>query len=277
MRQGFREGLRRRRVRLLAGGLVVGGMVGGVGVAGAAQQAAEEPVAVQSSNTFDPTPVEVATGDTVVWDWAPAAGIAHNVRGTAGAPEDPNWVNSNSGFLTSGQYRYTFTQPGTYAYVCDAHAGMTGSVEVEGEPVEPTPTPSPTVAPTVTPPAPTPGPSGSPPPPAHDPTRTPPPSGTAGADRTAPAVTALRAVTARRGAKLTFKLNEPATVTLRFSKRGSRKVARTVRLQARPGTRTVSGRGAGLRRGRYSVAVQARDASGNTTAALRTQLRVKRK
>jgi hypothetical protein len=76
---------------------------------------------------------------------------------------------------------------------------------------------------------------------------------------------------------VTFKLSEPATVTLRFKNRRTSKVVRTVRMQARPGTRTVTVHSARLKRGRYTVELQARDATGNTSSALRSNLRIRRK
>ena len=119
------------------------------------------------------------------------------------------------------------------------------------------------------------GPSGTTPP-VDDHTSTPPPAGAARADRVAPALSSLKLKALRRGARVTFKLSEPATVTLRFKQRGSSKVVRTVRLQARPGARTVDVRSARLKRGRYTVELQARDAAGNGSPQLRSSLRITR-
>jgi plastocyanin len=280
MRQRLRQGISRRGVRLAGALLVVGGMLGTMGVAGAAQLAAEKTIDATAANQFVPGSVDIATGDTVVWNFT---GGTHNVNGTSGPAEDPDWPNVNSGFKSSGEYRYTFTQPGTYTFVCDAHPGMGGAVTATGAPVTPTPTPSATPTPTTTPtpqptatPTATPGPSGTTPP-VDDHTTTPAPVNISSADSTAPALSGLQLKALRRGARVTFKLSEPATVTLRFKKRGTSKVVRTVRLQARPGTRTVTVHSARLKRGRYTVELLARDATGNTSSPLRSNLRIRRK
>jgi plastocyanin len=272
--------LERRGVYVAVGTLAACGALAGVGAAGAAQQADDATISATSANQFVPGSVDIATGESVTWAFT---GGTHNVNGTTGPAEDADWPEVNSGFHSSGEFRYTFNQPGTYAFVCDAHAGMGGTVNVTGPAVTPTPTASPTVAPTTSPtpqptatPTPTPSPSGTAPP-VDDHTTAPAPVNIASADHTAPAVSGLHLKALRRGARVTFKLSEPATVTLRFKKRGTSKVVRTVRLQARPGTRTVTVHSARLKRGRYTVELQARDASGKTSTALRSDLRIRRK
>jgi plastocyanin len=270
---------RRRGVYTAVGMLAACGALAGVGAAGAAQ---EPTIEATGANAFSPQSVDITTGESVVWHFA---GGTHNVNSSSGPAEDPQWPKENSGFRSPGDpdYRYTFNNPGAYAFVCDAHAGMGGTVNVTGPAVTPTPTASPTVAPTTSPTpqptataTPTPSPSGTTPP-VDDHTTTPAPVNIASADSTAPALSALRLKALRRGARVTFKLSEPATVTLRFKKRGTSKVVRTVRLQARPGTRTVTVHSARLKRGRYTVELQARDATGNTSSALRSNLRIRRK
>jgi hypothetical protein len=49
-----------------------------------------------------------------------------------------------------------------------------------------------------------------------------------------------------------------------------------VRVQARPGTRTIRGRAARLERGRYTVQLRARDAMGNRSSLGRDSFRVRR-
>jgi plastocyanin len=279
---------RRRGVYAAVGMLAACGALAGVGAAGAAQQATDVTIGIAPGNKFDPndpTVVPIATGDTIVWNFDASAGVSHNVKATGGPPEDADWATFVTTFRSSGEVRRTFTQPGTYTFLCQAHTGMSGTIEVTGPAVTPTPTPTPTGTPTTTPtpqptatptPTPTPGPSGTTPP-MDDHTTTPAPVNIASADSTAPALSALRLKALRRGARVTFKLSEPATVTLRFKKRGTSKVVRTVRLQARPGTRTLSVHSARLKRGRYTVELQARDATGNTSSALRSNLRIRRK
>jgi plastocyanin len=283
MRQRLRQGISRRGVRVAAALLVVGGMVATMGVAGASQRAAaDETIATDTGTAFIPPDVAISTGDTVTWNF-PAPGV-HNAASSNDVPADPNWKDFRTSDAPSrGTYSYTFTQPGSYTYLCEVHGGMSGTITVTGTPVTPTPTPSatptttPTSTPTTTPtPTPTPGPSGTTPP-VDDHTTTPAPVNIASADSAAPALSGLHLKAVRRGARVTFKLSEPATVTLRFKKRGSSKVVHTERLQARPGTRTVTVKSARLKRGRYTVELQARDATGNTTSALRSNLRIRRK
>jgi hypothetical protein len=197
------------------------------------------------------------------------------VKGTTGPAEDPGWAAFASPISAAVTQSYTFNYPGSYVFVCQVHQGMNGTVTVTGDPVEPTPTPTPPVQ-TPTPPAQTPtpaptvGPSGTPPS-----GTIPAPSGGA-ADTAAPALTALRVRPARHGAKVTFRLSETSTVVVRVKKRGARHALRTFRLQARAGTRTITLRSARLKRGRYTVELQARDARGNTSSLARGSVRVQR-
>ncbi len=287
MRHRLRHGKRRRGTYAAAATLVACGLVAGVGAAGAAQQAADTPVAVVDTR-YEPADVSIDTGDTVTWNTTSQA--VHNVEGEnytgpGGAAVAQAWNDYKTPLVSSGSQSYTFVQPGTYTYYCLVHPEqMRGTIEVTGDPVEPTPTPSatptttPSATPTTTPsatPTATPGASGSPPP--ADGRVTPAPAGIAATDRTAPALSGLSLTAIRRGARVRFKLSEPATVTLTVKKRGTSKVVRSMRLQARPGTRTVTVRSARLKRGRYTVELRARDATGNSSSLLRSDLRIRRK
>ena len=279
MGQRVRQGVGRRAVRVLAGGLAVGGLVVGAAVAGAAQQAAGPTITTtESGPAFVPATAAAKTGDTVTWSFPATVGI-HNAMSSNEVAEDPAWAGFTTGEVPSrGTYTYTFTKPGTYEYLCQVHQNMTGTISVTGAPVEPTPTPSPTVPPAETPvptpvPTATPGPSGSTPPPRSD--ETPAPGGAA-REAQAPAISGLRLKGVRRGARVTLRLSETATVTLRFKRRGSGTVVRTVRVQLRAGTRTLTVHGARLRRGRYTVELVARDGAGNTAPAVRAALRIAR-
>ena len=279
----MRVGLRHKRRSRVAGAAGILAACGAVAVTGAAdaQNAADFPVAVLDSNTFSPTPAKVPTGTKVVWDWS-AANVAHNVNSTEGPAEDTAWVATNSGFKTKSDpdpsWSYTFTKPGVYKYVCNAHAGMAGQVEVTGDPVEPTPTASPTVTATATATA-TATPSATATPTAtatpDDHTSTPPPGAVTASDASAPVVSRIRPSGKRGVVKVRLTLSETSTVTLRVKK--GRKVVRTARLQVRAGARTVKVRSAKFKRGRYTVELQARDAAGNTTKLLTAKLRIKRK
>src|SRR6478609_9038254 len=140
------------RLRAAMGLLAVGAVVGYVGVAGAAERraAANAEIKTTTSNTWSPPTASIATGETVTWNFDGSTS-SHNMKGETGPSEDPNWPNENSGFKNSGTYSYTFNQPGTYTFICQAHpATMTGSVTVTGAPATPTATPSATATATAT-------------------------------------------------------------------------------------------------------------------------------
>jgi plastocyanin len=75
---------------------------------------------------FSPATVNLSVGDTVRWNFSRAPdGTGHSVRftGSSGVPADiPT--------QTAGSIRRVFTARGTFAYVCDVHPGMNGSVVV---------------------------------------------------------------------------------------------------------------------------------------------------
>ena len=69
--------------------------------------------------SFNPTTLEIKTGDTVVWKNLDSA---------------PHIVVENNGKFTSptlGQFSYTFTTAGTYDYHCQIHPSMTGQIIVK--------------------------------------------------------------------------------------------------------------------------------------------------
>ncbi len=252
-------------VRAAAGVLIVGAIVGTVGVAAAAgQQQAGATIATTQQNRWAPAEVEVKTGETVTWNFDGST-ADHNVKGEEGPDEDTLWPTRDSGFKRAGTYTYTFNVAGDYKFLCTAHPGMEGTVKVSGAPVAPTPVPTEDA-----PVTPQPGQPGAAPTP--DTRRTPAPQGTARADATAPTVSKLSLKAVKRGARVSFALSEPASVTIR-AKKGKRTV-NTVRLAARQGARAVTLRR--LARGRYSVEVEARDARGNKAPLQRKTVRVKR-
>ncbi len=91
--------------------------------------------------TFEPAAITVRVGDKV--EWRNRSPITHTVtadpRITADASnvELPEGASPfNSAAIPAGQvFRYTFTVPGTYRYVCLPHEGqkMFGTVVVEPE------------------------------------------------------------------------------------------------------------------------------------------------
>jgi hypothetical protein len=89
---------------------------------------------------FAPASLTVHVGDTVTWtnrDQAP-----HDVTTTAGP------VSVHSPTLTTGQsWTYTFTQPGSYAYICSIHPDMKAQITVlAAATTAPPPRPAPTTA-----------------------------------------------------------------------------------------------------------------------------------
>ena len=87
-------------------------------------------VQVLPNNTFAPATVTIPPGQSVTWEWAEGSGL-HNV-----VPD--NVEPASSGPLAEGPktYTFTFTEPGTYRYHCQAHGsfggiGMSGIVVVQ--------------------------------------------------------------------------------------------------------------------------------------------------
>ncbi len=76
-------------------------------------------------NAFTPASKTVSTGSTVVW--TNTGVVPHTVTSSSGG--------FDSGFLFTGDtYRRTFSNPGTYDYVCTIHPGMSGTITVTGAP-----------------------------------------------------------------------------------------------------------------------------------------------
>lgn len=80
------------------------------------------PVVKMIDTTYEPETLTVKVGDTVTWVNEDSAG--HNA-----VAEDDSWGTDLFGEGGSGSV--TFDTPGTYPYVCTAHAGMTGTIIVE--------------------------------------------------------------------------------------------------------------------------------------------------
>lgn len=95
---------------------------GARGGALALQAAASADVTIGITNFAfgDGNPVTVAVGTTVTW-------VNHDV-----APHTVTGGPLDSGMMMHGDtYSYTFSQPGTYAYVCVYHPAMTHTIIVE--------------------------------------------------------------------------------------------------------------------------------------------------
>ena len=79
-------------------------------------------------NAFGPTSVKISNGGTVTWEWSASNTMQHNVR----------WASAPGAFppasptqATGQPFEVTFTQVGTYQFVCTLHTGMEGAVFVE--------------------------------------------------------------------------------------------------------------------------------------------------
>jgi len=95
-------------------------------------------------------------------------------------------------------------------------------------------------------------------------------------DGAAPRLRALKLTRLGRGLRLRFTLSEPAKVKIVVRRRGARRPVKVVTVQARAGTRTLRLRLAGLRAGRYTLEVRARDAAGNAAVPQRLRIRLRR-
>ena len=262
---------------------VVSCVVAGVSVAAAAEPLADQRVKAQASS-WDKPAVAIQTGEKVTWDLSSGDQLFHNVKGTPN-PADPAWGAFSVPPAREGEATFTFTQPGSFEFVCEVHPGtMRGVVTVTGSPATPTATPSTTATATATSTAtatatatatstPRPQPTTGPGTTTEDRT-TPAPTRSSAADATKPTISAVKLKAVRRGARVSFSLSESSAVTIRF-KRGKTTV-RTVRLSARAGSRSVTVRSSKLVRARYSVEIEARDARGNRADVQRRTVRVTR-
>ena len=70
-------------------------------------------------NEFDPSAIQIATGQTVTWTWS--GNEDHNIVGDGLESETQS----------SGTYTFTFSEPGTYSYECTLHFFMRGEVVVQ--------------------------------------------------------------------------------------------------------------------------------------------------
>ncbi|MFF0815517.1 plastocyanin/azurin family copper-binding protein [Rhodococcus sp. NPDC003318] len=73
---------------------------------------------------FTPETVTIRVGETVTWEFDDN-GLPHNVTADTSAPSE-----FRSPIRTTGSFTETFTEPGTYPYLCTLHPNMTGTVFV---------------------------------------------------------------------------------------------------------------------------------------------------
>lgn len=103
----------------------------------------------KTTDAFDPNPININVGDTVVWTNEDS--IAHTVTSGTG-PEDPSSgqeFDSSPNFsplwVPKDTFSHTFTEAGEFPYYCALHPNMVGTVIVSagsngGEPTESTAT-----------------------------------------------------------------------------------------------------------------------------------------
>jgi plastocyanin len=87
--------------------------------------------------TFTPAEITIAPGDTVTWTVTKAIGEPHTVTATATGGAKPAFDSSTGDpDLTKlkengGTFSFTFTEAGTYPYICTIHAAdMKGTIIV---------------------------------------------------------------------------------------------------------------------------------------------------
>jgi plastocyanin len=94
---------------------------GGGGGADAAPVTGVTEVAAKD-NRFTPAAIQVPAGTEVTWKFEDGL-VPHDVKADGFSSGEPR---------RKGTFTHTFAQPGTYAYHCTVHDGMTGRVVVTG-------------------------------------------------------------------------------------------------------------------------------------------------
>jgi plastocyanin len=209
---------------------VVASVIAAHGSGGATARAAANVTITARDFFWSPDSVTIQVGDTVTW--TNAEGFHNVLLGDSrlnqpGFPTDAAWQPPP---------KRTFTEPGSYTYVCEVHPGMTGTITVAGGEPTPTPTPTPTPAPAV------------------------PPPGGGAPDSTPPALSGITVSGSGGRARVRLTVSERATVTVRFA--AGEDVA-TLRSQVEQGTWTLD---RGLANGRYGYELWAVDAMGNRSS-----------
>jgi amicyanin len=110
------SGARRRALALLLAALILF-VLGSIEMARAATHAV-----TVADFAFSPATLTITAGDTVTWTNDDSA--VHTATSTTGG--------FDSGDLAQGaSYSFTFTEPGTYDYLCTPHPTMTGQIVVQ--------------------------------------------------------------------------------------------------------------------------------------------------
>ena len=262
-------GMRTRLLVALAAGVLAAFVVTALPALATSQS-----VAAVDRTGWNPATVSIEPGESVTW--SNGTGFAHNVcvraaGATSGCGEYRSGDPTSS--WPSGGYTHTFASDGTYAYICEAHPGMKGTITV-GTGVNPptgtgtgtgTGTNTGTGTGTTTSPAPYPQPTDT----STAPTQTQP--APAAADRTAPRFTSsIKHHASRKALVVELTSSEDATLSatvLRRARHGRsfRRVGRAA-LHVKKGRNAVAlprkARGS-LRSGAYRVQLQLVDLAGN--------------
>ena len=85
-------------------------------------------------SSFEPSIVTITAGQTVEWEWEDSP-IPHDVSfqdffAVGSSSSAPVPLSYHSPIMLTGTWFHTFTQPGTYYYICTVHAAMFGRVIV---------------------------------------------------------------------------------------------------------------------------------------------------
>jgi plastocyanin len=89
--------------------------------------------------TYDPAEIVIKQGDTVTWTVTKSIGEGHTVTSGApggtdvGAAFDSGLANIDALKDNGATVSFTFETPGTFAYFCQVHPEMTGTVVVLAE------------------------------------------------------------------------------------------------------------------------------------------------
>ena len=109
---------------VLAAAVVLAGCGGGGGGGGGADAAPVTGVTevAAKDNRFTPAAIQVPAGTEVTWRFEDGF-VPHDVKADGFSSGEPR---------RKGTFAHSFAQPGTYAYHCTVHDGMTGRVVVTG-------------------------------------------------------------------------------------------------------------------------------------------------
>lgn len=123
----------------MAAALLIAGCSGDSGDAASTTTRKPRPVTTTTSQTehkptnltvdvsgmkYSPADATIKVGETVTWKFSDKA--PHNVQGIGDKA-----MGINSPIIDKGEWSYTFTQPGTYRYLCSLHPDMRGTITVQ--------------------------------------------------------------------------------------------------------------------------------------------------